>query len=69
MLQHYDLVVERFGVEKGTHLMRKFACCYAQGKHGARTFRTHVAKVNSPEEFYRVVEDTFPRDQESMATA
>ncbi len=32
MLRHYDLVVSRFGVQKGTHLMRKFACCYAQGK-------------------------------------
>lgn len=62
MLRHYDLVVQRFGVEKGTHLMRKFACCYAQGKPGARLFRTQVAHVGSPEEFYRVVEEAFPRD-------
>ncbi len=62
MLRHYALVVERFGVEKGTHLMRKFACCYAQGKHGARMFRTQVAHVETPEEFHRVVEETFPRD-------
>lgn len=64
MLRHYDLVVERFGIQKGTHLMRKFACCYAQGKHGARLFRTHVAHVESPEEFQRVVEEHFPRDLE-----
>lgn len=62
MLRHYDLVVERFGVQKGTHLMRKFACCYAQGKHGARHFRTHVAHVEGPTEFHRVVEEHFPRD-------
>lgn len=62
MLRHYDLVVERFGVQKGTHLMRKFACCYAQGKHGARHFRTHVAHVEGPAEFHRVVEEHFPRD-------
>ncbi len=62
MLRHYDLVVERFGVQKGTHLMRKFACCYAQGKHGARHFRTHVAHVENPTEFHRVVEEHFPRD-------
>lgn len=62
MLRHYDLVVKRFGVQKGTHLMRKFACCYAQGKHGARHFRTHVAHVENPQEFYRVVEQHFPRD-------
>lgn len=63
MLRHYDLVVDRFGVNKGTHLMRKFACCYAQGKHGARHFRTHVAKVETPAEFHEVVERYFPVEE------
>jgi tRNA-dihydrouridine synthase B len=65
MLKHYDLVVQRFGVQKGTHLMRKFACCYAQGKRGARLFRTHVAHVETPEAFYEVVEQSFPRETDS----
>ena len=43
MLRHYELVCLRFGEEKGTLLMRKFGCNYAQGKHGARLFRTHVS--------------------------
>ncbi|MCD0458122.1 tRNA dihydrouridine synthase DusB [Roseiconus lacunae] len=60
MLRHYQLVVDRFGEEKGTVLMRKYACCYAQGKHGARYFRTNVARVNTAEEFHRVVEEYFP---------
>ncbi len=60
MLNHYRLVVDRFGEEKGTILMRKYACCYAQGKRGARFFRTHVAKVSSAAEFYSVVRDYFP---------
>ncbi|MGI9474428.1 MAG: tRNA dihydrouridine synthase, partial [Rubripirellula sp.] len=60
MLNHYRLVVGRFGEEKGTILMRKYACCYAQGKRGARFFRTHVAKVSTSEEFYGVVRDHFP---------
>jgi tRNA-dihydrouridine synthase B len=63
MLRHYDLVVERFGSHKGTMLMRKFACCYAQSKFGARHFRTHVVRVESQEEFYQVVEKYFPRVQ------
>ncbi len=62
LLKHYDLVVQRFGVQKGTHLMRKYACCYAQGKHGARIFRTQIAQVDSPEEFHRIVEETFPME-------
>ena len=60
MLQHYQLVVDRFGEQKGTILMRKYACCYAQGKRGARLFRTHVAKVASAEEFFTVVDAHFP---------
>lgn len=68
MLHHYDLVVDRFGEEKGTVLMRKYACCYAQGKHGARHFRTHVAGVATREEFHRIVEEHFPRDAETACT-
>lgn len=64
LLHHYDLVVERFGVHKGTMLMRKYACCYAQGIHGARSFRTHAAKVNTAAEFHEVVETYFPRPLE-----
>lgn len=63
MLRHYDLVVKRFGEKKGTHLMRKFACCYAQGRPGARMFRTKVARVESPAEFYSIVKETFPKDE------
>ncbi|QDU56491.1 tRNA dihydrouridine synthase DusB [Aeoliella mucimassa] len=62
MLHHYRLVCERFGPEKGTVLMRKFACCYAQGRRGARDFRKHVARVTTPEEFQAVVTEFFPRD-------
>ncbi len=60
MLHHYELVCERFGNSKGTLLMRKFACCYAQGRRGAREFRKHVGTVETPPEFYEVVERYFP---------
>jgi len=62
MLRHYDLVVSRFGIQKGTHLMRKYACCYAQGKAGSRNFRSLVAQASTPDEFHRIVEETFPKD-------
>ena len=43
-------------------LMRKFACCYAQSKYGARHFRTNVVRVETQEQFYEVVEKYFPRE-------
>lgn len=62
LLRHYELVIARFGVTKGTHLMRKYACCYAQGIPGARNFRANVAHLETPEDFYLVVERDFPKD-------
>jgi len=60
LLHHFDLVRQRFGDEKAAVLMRKYACCYAQGRPGAREFRKQVATIESPEEFYVVVEKHFP---------
>jgi tRNA-dihydrouridine synthase B len=58
---HFQLVCQRFGPERGTSLMRKFACCYALGRRGARDFRAHVARVSTPAEFTEAVELHFPR--------
>jgi tRNA-dihydrouridine synthase B len=58
---HYRLVCQRFGEDRGTVLMRKFACCYAQGRPGAREFRAHVARVSRLVEFVDAVERFFPR--------
>jgi tRNA-dihydrouridine synthase B len=62
LLHHYQLVCERFGAGKGTILMRKYACCYAQGRPGAREFRTRVSHAATPAEFQTVVESYFPRE-------
>ncbi len=63
MLHHYRLVCERFGPAKGSVLMRKYACCYAQGRPGAREFRTQVSRVTTPEEFAAIVERYFPAER------
>lgn len=63
LLDHYRLVVEQFGESKGTILMRKFACRYAQGCRGARRFRTHVARVLTSGELREVIGRYFPRDE------
>jgi tRNA-dihydrouridine synthase B len=61
LLDHYQFVVEQFGPEKGTILMRKFACCYAQGRPGARAFRAQMATVARADEFIAAAERFFPR--------
>jgi tRNA-dihydrouridine synthase B len=44
-------------------LMRKYACCYANGRPGARAFRANVGKATSAEEFHAIVERYFPREE------
>jgi tRNA-dihydrouridine synthase B len=61
LLHHYELVCQRFGAERGTVLMRKFACCYAQGQPGVRGFRAAAARVTHPAEFFAAVNEHFPR--------
>jgi tRNA-dihydrouridine synthase B len=63
VLHHYDLVCQRFGVERGTLLMRKFACSYAQGLAGAREFRGRVSRVETREAFLEVMRLNFPTAQ------
>lgn len=60
VLHHYDLVCRRFGVARGTLLMRKFACAYAQGIPGAREFRGRVSRATTREEFLEAVHAAFP---------
>ena len=68
VFHHYDLVCHRFGVERGTLLMRKFACTYAQGLPGAREFRGKVSRVVTREEFLEVMRTTFPRHAAGVPT-
>ena len=69
LLHHYELVCQRFGAERGTVLMRKFACCYAQGQPGVRGFRAAAARVTHPAEFFAAVNEHFPRQERAGAVA
>jgi len=62
LLDHHRRAVERFGARRGTVLMRRYACCYAQGRPGARAFRARASRAATPEEFFAVVERWFPRE-------
>jgi len=66
---HYTLVRARFGEERGTMLMRKFATCYAQGRAGAREFRGRISRVATAAEFFTVLDETFPRTPIAAASS
>ena len=60
LLEHFELIEKRWGSEHGTMLMRRYACCYAQGIPGARRFRSQVSKVSTPAEFEAAVNQLLP---------
>ena len=59
LLDHYRRVVDRFGPERGTILMRRFACSYAPGHPGVRQFRAGVSLASTPAEFVAAVDRYF----------
>jgi len=59
LLRHHRLMVERFGPERGTILMRRYACCFGQGFPGARAFRSMISTAASPSEFLQAVDCAF----------
>ena len=61
LMRHFELILNRFGTHKGTFLMRKYACTYAQGCRGAREFRRHASRVSTPEGFRDIVRRYFPK--------
>ena len=63
LLDHYRLIVKRFGELRGTIQMRRYACCYARGLPGARRFRANVAAARTIEEFEAVVASDFPKNR------
>ena len=62
LLEQFRLMIERFGPRRATVLMRKYACCLAQGLRGARRFRQEVCAATTPERLVEVVAQHF-RDE------
>ncbi len=60
LLRHHRAMTERWGDHWGTVLMRKFACRYLPGTHGARSFRDHINRAESAAQFEELVELYFP---------
>ncbi len=59
LLDHYRLVVDRFGPQRGTILMRRYACTYAQARRESRQFRARVSLAATPAEFIAAVDGYF----------
>lgn len=63
LLEHLQLLVERYGPKRGTVLMRPAAVRYGYGLPGAKIFRAQISQAANPQQFAEIVERYFPSDQ------
>ena len=57
--RHYDLIVELFGEEMGTRVMRKYAFMYCERLPGVRAFRDRFVRIERRADFECIVEEFF----------
>jgi tRNA-dihydrouridine synthase B len=57
--RHYQMVVELFGEQRGTVIMRKYTFFYCQGLPGVRQFRERFVKIASRADFEALVAEFF----------
>jgi tRNA-dihydrouridine synthase B len=60
LLDHFGLVVRRFGERKGAVLMRTYASAHGSGLPGARRFRATVSRAVSAADMLEAIRRTFP---------
>ncbi len=63
MLHHYELVVARFGEQKGNATDAQVCLLLCSREAWCPLFRTYVATVDTREEFLEVVEKYFPKQE------
>lgn len=63
LLEHYQLLADRFGPTRAVVLIRKFAHHYSLGKPGARNFRVAVGRIDTRDAFLRAVDSLFTENE------
>jgi len=57
--RHFRLIIQLFGEQRGTRVMRKYTFFYCNGLPGVRRFRDRFMRIESVAQFHELVEDFF----------
>ena len=57
--RHFELIIDLFGEDRGTKVMRKYTFFYCNGLPGVRKFRDRFMRIKSHAEFMTLVDDFF----------
>lgn len=67
LARHFELILGLFGEERGVRVMRKYTFFYCNGLPGVRKFRDRFQRINSPPEFYALIDDFFAHLEHGQA--
>ncbi|MBI1822043.1 MAG: tRNA dihydrouridine synthase DusB [Nitrospirae bacterium] len=59
LLKHFELMMQFYGEDQGTILMRKHACWYTRGLRNGGTFRAEINRAENKGVFFETVERFF----------
>ena len=67
LLEHYDAMLEHYGVEGGLRVARKHVSWYSTGLRGSNEFRQEVNRMSNPEAVRGFIRDFYTPAIERMA--
>jgi tRNA-dihydrouridine synthase B len=67
VLEHYDAMLEHYGVQTGLKIARKHVAWYSKGLPGSAEFRTRIMQIEEPEQVRQAVRDFYAPQLDRMA--
>lgn len=67
VLEHYDAMLEHYGVRTGLKIARKHVAWYSKGLPGSAEFRTRIMQIDEPAQVRQAVRDFYAPQLDRMA--
>jgi tRNA-dihydrouridine synthase B len=67
VLEHYDAMLEHYGVQTGLKIARKHVAWYSKGLPGSAEFRTRIMQIDEPAQVRQAVRDFYAPQLDRMA--
>lgn len=67
VLEHYDAMLEHYGVQTGVKIGRKHVAWYSKGLPGSADFRTRIMQIEDPQAVRQAIRDFYAPQLDRMA--
>lgn len=67
VLEHYDAMLEFYGIQTGLKIARKHVAWYSKGLPGSADFRTRIMQIDQPDAVRRAVRDFYAPQLDRLA--